>query len=185
MNPPSSPALKGNKLPLWLAVGHFILRAPARLARTPLPAFLARLAAQPRRGAGFGEVHCLSRIWLRLPGLRSADTCYLRSLVLFRFIDPGDGDLCLHFGIDEPRPGERLHGHAWVSLRGKPLNPPPSMPESRFREIYRYSILTGGSSASGATFAAAMISGSPTAPAPSPPSPATQASAPTGADRAG
>ena len=171
MNSPTALLLKGNRLPLWLAVGHFILRAPARLGRTALPAFLARLAAQPRRGAEFAEVHRLSRRWLRLAGLRGADTCYLRSLVLFRFVDPRGGDLCLHFGVDEPREGERLHGHAWVSLHGEPLNPPPSMPAGRLHEIYRYSILTGGSSASGATFAAAMIrSGGPALvpPAPSP-----------------
>ena len=170
MNQHHASPLKGNKLPLWLAVGHFILRAPARLGRTPLPSFLARLAAQIRHGAEFAEVHRLTQRWLRLPGLRGADTCYLRSLVLFRFVDPRGGDLCLHFGVDEPRDGGRLHGHAWVSLRGEMLNPPPSHAEGRLREIYRYSILTGGSSASGATFAAAMLRSDDAGRVPAPPS---------------
>src|SRR5271167_4616914 len=94
--------LPGTGLPLWLAVGHFILRAPARLARSELPAFLARIAAQPRDGSDFPRIARLSRRWLRLFPLRSRDTCYLRSLALFRFIDARGGDLCVHFGVDEP-----------------------------------------------------------------------------------
>jgi len=108
--------MSGAGLPLWLAVGHFIARAPARLARTQLPVFLARVAAQTRGGSDFKRVSRLARRWLRLPGWRARDTCYLRSLVLFRFVNPAGGDLCLHFGVDEPGDaGERLHGHAWVS----------------------------------------------------------------------
>jgi glycosyltransferase involved in cell wall biosynthesis len=150
--------MSGSGLPLWLAVGHFIARAPARLARSELPAFLARVAAQPRDGSDFARVARLARRWLRLSPLRSRDTCYLRSLVLFRFVDARDGELCLHFGVDEPRAsGERLHGHAWISLNGNALNPPGTLAEGRLREIYRFSTLNGGSSTSGATFAGAMI----------------------------
>jgi len=170
MNLRPMPQLTGNRLPLWLAVGHFILRAPGRLGRTSLPAFLDRLAVQPRRGTEVAMVHRLCRRWLLLPGLHRWDTCYLRSLVLFRFVDPRGGDLSLHFGVDEPREGQRLRGHAWVCLRGEPLNPPPTMGEGRLREIYRYSILTGGSSASGAKFVADMICSSDAARGPLPPS---------------
>jgi hypothetical protein len=145
----------GNRLPLWLAVGHFILRAPARLARSELPVFLKRVAAQPRDGTDFVRVARLSRRWLRLPLLRSRDTCYLRSFILFRFVDARDGDMCLHFGVDEQRiSGERLHGHAWVSLDGRALNPPATLVEGRLREIYRFSKLNGAASKA---FAAAMI----------------------------
>jgi len=148
--------LPGSRLPLWLAVGHFLMRAPARLARSELPPFLARLAAQPRDGANLIRIERLMRRWLRLFPMRSRDTCYLRSLV--RFIDARGGDLCVHFGVDEPRPGDaRLHGHAWVSLDGRPLNAPATLAEGRLREIYRFSTLTGGSSTSGATSAAAMM----------------------------
>ena len=158
MKPPPPVRMSGSGLPLWLAVGHFILRAPARLARTELPVFLSRVAAQPRDGSNFSRVDRLTRRWLRLPVMRSRDTCYLRSLVLFRFIDPNHGDLCLHFGVDEPGDsGERLHGHAWVSLNGRALNPPGTLAEGRLKEIYSFSTLTGGSSTSGATFAAAML----------------------------
>jgi glycosyltransferase involved in cell wall biosynthesis len=154
----SSEFKSGNRLPLWLAVGHFILRAPARLARSELPVFLKRVAAQPRDGTDFARVARLSRRWLRLPLLRSRDTCYLRSFILFRFVDARDGDLCLHFGVDEQSvSGERLHGHAWVSLDGRALNPPATLVEGRLREIYRFSRLNGGASKADATFAAAMI----------------------------
>jgi Transglutaminase-like superfamily len=150
--------MPGSRLPLWLAVGYFILRAPARLARTDLQMFLARVAAQPRAAADFVRVARISRRWLRQPGLRARNTCYLRSLVLFRFVNPRNGDLCLHFGVDEPRtPAERPHGHSWISLEGVPWNAPASFAEGRLREIYRFSILTGGSSASGVTAVAAMI----------------------------
>ncbi len=150
--------MRGNGFPLWLAVGHFLWRAPARLARNELPVFLAKLAAQPRDGSDFARVTRLSRRWLRLFPFRSRDTCYLRSLVFFRFIDARDGDLCVHFGVDEPRAGERLHGHSWVSLDGKPLNPPLTLAEGRLREVYRFSTLNGGSSTSGAISASAMMS---------------------------
>lgn len=150
--------LAANALPLWLAVGHFILRAPARMSRSELPAFLARVAAPPRAGADAARITRLTRRWLRLPSLRSRDTCYLRSLVLFRFLDSNGADLCLHFGVDEPREtDDRLHGHAWVSLNGIPLNPPDSLAEGRLREIYRFSKLTGGASTSAAESAAAML----------------------------
>ena len=158
MKTPSTIRMAGNGLPLWLAVGHFIVRAPARLARSELPVFLSRVAVQPRDGSDFRRVARLARRWLRLYPLCSRNTCYLRSLVFFRFVDARDGDLCLHFGVDEPRVhGERLHGHAWVSLNGGALNPPDTLAEGRLKELYRFSTLNGGSSTSGATFAAAMI----------------------------
>lgn len=166
--------MAGSGLPLWLAVGHFILRAPARLARTELPVFLARIAAQARDGSSFSRVECLAHRWLRLPVMRSHDTCYLRSLVLFRFVDSNGGDLSLHFGVDEPcGTNERLHGHAWVSLDGQALNPPGTLTEGRLKEIYQFSILTGGSSTSGATFAAAMLRRGDAPPATAPPPPAS------------
>ena len=72
MKPPPPLLMPGSKLPLWLAVGHFILRAPARPARTDLQVFLARVAAQPRENADFARVVRISRRWLRQPGLRAA-----------------------------------------------------------------------------------------------------------------
>jgi hypothetical protein len=172
MKPQPPLPMPGNNLPLWLAVGHFILRAPARLARTDLQLFLARVAAQPREAADFIRVARISRRWLRQPGLRPRNTCYLRSLVLFRFVNPQNRDLCLHFGVDEPTAADtRQHGHAWITLDGIPWNAPSSFAEGRLREIYRFSTITGGSSTSGATVAAAMIRRNDAAPANEPPEP--------------
>lgn len=171
--------MTGSGLPLWAAVGHFVARAPARLARTALPVFLERLARQPGRTADEARVHRLTRRWLRVPGLRSRDTCYVRSLVLFRFLDPRGGDLRLHLGVDEPEsPGERLHGHAWVSLDGRPLNPPGSLGRGRLREIYWFSSVTGGASGVDAALAAAMIRRGDGALEPGRPGPAASTSAP-------
>lgn len=167
--------MAGANLPMWMGIGHFIMRAPRRMGRTALPAFLARLADQPRSGGEARRVQRIMRRWLRVPGLRSRDTCYLRSLVLFRFLDPRGGELCLHFGVDEPSgaPGDRLHGHAWVSLDGRPLNPPQTLADGRIHEIYRFSSLTRGAdaSASAAAIAAAMMSANAAAPAPAQPLP--------------
>ena len=158
MKQPPPRMMRGSRLPLWLAVGHFILRAPARMARTDLPLFLARVAAQPREDADFVRVARISRRWLRQPGLRAWNTCYLRSLILFRFVNPRGGDLCLHFGVDEPTGTDhRQHGHSWVTLDGVPWNAPSTMAEGRLHEIYRFSTVSGGSSTSGATIAAEMI----------------------------
>lgn len=163
-------ALRGGRLPAWLAVGHFIARAPARLGRTELPRFLERLAREAGR---YDErrIGRLSRRWLRVPGLRGRDTCYLRSLVLFRFLR-SDGDVSIHFGIDEPEPNERLHGHSWVCVDGRPLNPPATLAQGRLREIYWYSRRRGGASANAAAIAAAMMSASAADPGPAPPPPA-------------
>ncbi len=169
----ASKTMRGSRLPLWLAVGHFILRAPRRMARTDLQLFLARVAAQPRGDGDLTRVARITRRWLRQPGFRARDTCYMRSLVLFRFANPQDRDLCLHFGVDEvASPDERLHGHAWVSLDGVAWNPPKSFAENRLREIYRFSTVNGGSSASGAEFVAAIIRNGDAVPASGSPVPA-------------
>jgi len=148
----------GSRLPLWLAVGHFIVRFPRRMARMDLPVFLSRIAAEPRGDADLKRVSKIYRRWLRQPGFRAYNTCYVRSLLLFRFVNPQGRDLCLHFGVDEPTATDtRPHGHAWVSLDGVPWNAPGSMAEGRLREIYRFSTVNGGASASGAAIAAAMI----------------------------
>ena len=173
MKTPAPPLMSGSKLPLWLAVGHFILRAPARLARTDLQLFLARVAAQPREDVDLIRVARISRRWLRQPGLRPRNTCYLRSLVLFRFVNPHGHDLCLHFGVDEPTTADtRPHGHSWITLDGVAWNAPSSFAEGRLREIYRFSTVTGAASTSGAIIAAAMIRRDDAVPASGEPGPA-------------
>jgi hypothetical protein len=61
-----------------------------------------------------------------VPGLRSRDTCYVRALTLYRFLDPGTHDVQLRVGVEwHDRPGGVLRGHAWVTLDGQVLEGPP------------------------------------------------------------
>jgi hypothetical protein len=61
-----------------------------------------------------------------VPGLRSRDTCYVRALTLYRFLDPGTHDVQLRVGVEwHDRPGGVLRGHASVTLDGAVLEVPP------------------------------------------------------------
>jgi len=125
----------------WLAmhIGLFIVCARRRLARQSLPQFIATL-----RHRGFMRVPRASseRIvgfrswWLRLPALQKCDTCYVRAMTLYRFLDAPDRDLQLHIGIEKRESdGERLRGHAWVSLADAVIEGPAAVLEGRIREI--------------------------------------------------
>ena len=118
-------------VPWLLRIGWFVLRLPTDVERTHLEGFLANLARAPRPAAadpltGAERVARLRRPWLRLPGLRSRDTCYVRALTLYRFLDPGAHDVQLRMGVEwHDRPGGVLRGHAWVTLDGQVLEGPP------------------------------------------------------------
>jgi transglutaminase superfamily protein len=116
----------------WLArIGWFVLRLPTDVENSHLDDFLAKLeksvrpeAADPRAGAE--RIARLRHPWLRVPGLRSRDTCYVRALTLYRFLDSGPHDLQLRVGVEwHDRPGGVLRGHAWVTLDGGVLEGPP------------------------------------------------------------
>ena len=118
--------------PVWLIrIGWFVTRLPTDLERTHLAEFLERLASAERPHARdpFASAERIVRLrtpWLRLPGLRSRDTCYVRALTLYRFLDAGDRDAQLMIGAEWfDRPGGVLRGHAWVALDGKVLEGPP------------------------------------------------------------
>ena len=92
-------------LALLLRIGWFVVRLPIDVERSHLEAFLVKLeraprppAADPRAGAE--RVARLRRPWLRLPGLRSRDTCYVRALTVYRFLDPGKHDVRLRVGVE-------------------------------------------------------------------------------------
>ena len=128
-------------VPLALRIGWFVVRAPADLARTNLPEFLARLRDSPRPpaddlAAGKERVRRLTRAWLRLPVLRRRNTCYIRALTLYRFLDPCGREVRLHLGIEEPDGASGTpRGHAWVSVDGVLLEGLPAALISRVREI--------------------------------------------------
>lgn len=56
---------------------------------------------------------------------RSHNTCYVRALTLYRFINAPNQQVGIHFGIEQRNdPKERLRGHAWVSIDGEVVEGP-------------------------------------------------------------
>jgi hypothetical protein len=112
-------------------IGWFVLRLPDDVERSHLGEFLDRIKSAPRPASrspheSAERIVRLRQPWLRVPVLRSRDTCYVRALTLYRFLDARDHDARLHVGAEwHDRPGGVLHGHAWVTLDGQILEGPP------------------------------------------------------------
>jgi hypothetical protein len=125
---------------LFVRIGWFIARAPAAMERDDLPAFIGRLRRGGRPAAsdpwsGRWRIVRLRNVWLRR-WFRGHDTCYVRALVLYRFLDPGTHDIGFHVGIEPPRrTGDRLRGHAWVTCDGEVLEGPPELVTGAVREV--------------------------------------------------
>jgi hypothetical protein len=115
----------------WLArVGWFIIRLPADVQRKHLSDFLADIASASRP-PGASPASAAERIirlrtpWLRAPILRRRDTCYVRALTLYRFLDGGRQDVQFKVGAEWfDQPGGTLRGHAWVTLGDSLLEAP-------------------------------------------------------------
>jgi len=128
-------------VPLALRLGWFVVRAPADLERRDVRAFLDRIRTARRLKAS--DVHeSMQRIvrvrqaWLSLPVIRRRNTCYVRALALYRFLDGGGRHVGIHFGVEPPRvPGDRLRGHAWVTVDGEVIEGPPEIFLSRVAEV--------------------------------------------------
>lgn len=122
----------------WLArVGWFIVRLPADVKQKHLTNFLSDLAIAPRPRAtdpaiAADRVVRLRTPWLRAPLLRRRDTCYVRALTLYRFLDAGGQDVQFKVGAEWfDRPGGTLRGHAWVTLGDGLLEAPLDAAEHR------------------------------------------------------
>jgi len=127
---------------LALQIGYFIFRAPAEMRRaTNLPRFLARLRARPHRrrshfGTEFERLVRLRGAWLNLPFFRRSNTCYVRALTLYRFLDGRPHSIGIRFGIEAPVDGRgRLRGHAWVTIDDRILEGPDAVILGRVREV--------------------------------------------------
>lgn len=126
---------------LMLRIGLFLRTAPRDLEHAALPELLDRLRLAPRPAAGdlhraVGRIARLRQPWLRLMGVSEDDnTCYLRALCLYRFLDPGDRQLQIHFGVERD---QRLRGHAWVTVDAEIIEPPEPVCAGRVTEIYRH-----------------------------------------------
>lgn len=116
---------------VWVwRIGWFVARLPGDVERMHLSEFLARTRSGSRPTAinsrvAVERVVRLRSAWLHLPWLRGHDTCYVRALTLYRFVDAPDSDLRLHVGAEWfDQPGGVLRGHAWVTVDGETLEQP-------------------------------------------------------------
>ena len=58
----------------------------------------------------------------------------MRAFTLYRFVDAGERDLRIHFGVELDR-SDRLHGHAWVTVDGELLEGPPEVTDGSIVEV--------------------------------------------------
>lgn len=117
-------------LALICAIGHFMWQVPRRLKRSELPDFLDEVRHLPRPSAAdpaasVERIIRLRRPWFRLPWLAPYNTCFMRAMTLYRFIDAPGRDLRIHFVIEDGRrQGDRLRSHAWVTIDGVVIEEP-------------------------------------------------------------
>jgi hypothetical protein len=126
-------------IPLALQIGVFILALPHKLSRSDLPRLMdeIRYSPRPKGSVDLERISRLRRPWLWLPILNARNTCYVRAMTLYRFLDPREGDLRIHFAVEPGRnPEDRLRGHAWVTVDGEVLEEPVHVLAGRLREIY-------------------------------------------------
>ena len=141
---------------LTLRIGWFIWRLPHRLRKQPLPRLLdalraARRPAAPDVASGLERIIRLRTPWLRRYRFGTHNTCYVRALSLYRFLDAGNHDLRIHFVVEPARtPEARLRGHAWVTVDNQIIEEPERLRAGgRTREVYSHPvrIQDGGSNA--------------------------------------
>ncbi|MFN2449583.1 MAG: lasso peptide biosynthesis protein [Candidatus Baltobacteraceae bacterium] len=122
-------------LPLFVQVGWFIATAPNRMAKTELSSFVRTLREGALRRADRGTLSRMRAFWL-VRFFPRHNTCYIRAMTLYRFLQCDTGRLRLHFGIEHrSNSRERLHGHAWVSHDGSVIEGPPIAFTGGVREI--------------------------------------------------
>jgi len=125
-------------------IGLFLMTVPRRMQRKSLSDLLIDLestGSQTARDAQ-SQVERISRLrqaWLASPLMSSRNTCYVRALTLYTFLDAPANDKRIHFGVESGTDeGDRIHGHAWVTLGDKLLEPPEPVLAGRVRELYSY-----------------------------------------------
>jgi len=129
---------------LTLRIAYFLWSVPKDLDQTSLPSFLSAVRAAPRPPASDLR-HAAARIarlrqpWVRLSLFGGRNTCYMRALTLYRFLDTGEQPMRIHFGVDRSANADRLSGHAWITVGDDTLEAPEPVVQGRVREIYRHS----------------------------------------------
>jgi GT2 family glycosyltransferase len=126
---------------LLLEIGAFIVRLPGSVRDSSVPGFLHRIAAAPRPKAvtleqAYERVARLRNACLAMPRLWRRDTCYIRALTLYRFLDVRERSMRVHFGVEQPLTSTgRLRGHAWISVDGRLFEAPDAVRERRIHEV--------------------------------------------------
>jgi len=129
---------------LTLRIAYFLAIVPRDLDQTNLPTFLSRVCSLPRPRAadlrsGVARIARLRQPWLNLSVFGGWNTCYMRALTLYRFLDTGDAPMRIHFGVDRnTEAGFRLSGHAWITVGNDTFEAPEPVVQGRVREIYRH-----------------------------------------------
>jgi hypothetical protein len=129
---------------LAIRIALFVRRLPDDLARRDVTTFLKglrRMNAAAGRGRG-GDVHARARhlrriamAVLSLPRFWHWNTCYVRALIMYRFLAAADHDVVLHIGIEQRGAERALHGHAWLTLDDELLEAPGDVLLSSLREV--------------------------------------------------
>jgi hypothetical protein len=128
---------------LALRIGWFVRRLPDDLGRRDVTTFLQglrRMHASRRKGtrdvhAEAAHIRRIAMAVLSLPRFWRWNTCYVRALVLYRFLPAADHELILHMGIEQRGPQRELHGHAWLTLDDELLEAPDDVLLSSLREV--------------------------------------------------
>lgn len=122
---------------LLLRVGIFVARAPKLVEQYAVRDLLSTLRGMRGKCADPQRIMRMRTYWLCRARYRSHDTCYIRALTLYRFLETNGEPIGLHLGIEHREDRDaRLHGHAWVSLGDRILEGPPAALEGRIREIH-------------------------------------------------
>jgi hypothetical protein len=147
-------------LVLMLRIGWFIWRLPHRLRRQPLPPLLDGIRAASRPSApditiGVERIIRLRTPWLRRHRFGTHNTCYVRALSLYRFLDAGDHDFRIHFVVEPARtPDARIRGHAWVTVENSIIEEPERLRAAGLtHEVYSHPERTDDAGADRATTA--------------------------------
>jgi Transglutaminase-like superfamily len=121
-------------------IAAFVVAAPRELARADVASYLEDLRRAPRPHAGDRDASQQRVVRLRngvlsLPWFWRRNNCYVRALVLCRFLDAGSGVVRIHIGIEQRETDAHLHGHAWVTVDAKLIEGPEGVLLERLREI--------------------------------------------------
>lgn len=127
---------------LALQIGAFMWRAPREMRSKSLQQLLdeVRSAKRVTKGDLASDVERIIRLrspWFRLPFLAPYNTCFMRALTLYRFLDCPGSELRWQFVIEPERtPGDRLRSHAWVTVDGEVIEEPDLRISAQVQQIY-------------------------------------------------